>query len=53
MRPTRIAVRRADFAFAMRGQQNRSFYSVANIVENGDEDFLQRLGLGPGGRWSR
>ena len=37
------------FAFAVRVQQNLFFYSVANVVENGDEDFLQRLGLDPQG----
>jgi hypothetical protein len=37
------------FAFPVRVQQNRTFYSVANVVENGDDDFLQRLGLDPRG----
>jgi hypothetical protein len=31
------------FALAVRVQRNGAFFSVANLVENGDEDFLQRL----------
>ncbi len=33
------------FAFAVRVQQNGAFFSVANFVENGDANFLQRLGF--------
>lgn len=35
----------SHFAVPVRVQQNGNFFSVANMVENGDEDFLQRLGL--------
>ncbi|MFO1497261.1 MAG: CotH kinase family protein [Verrucomicrobiota bacterium] len=37
------------FAFAVRMEMNGKFYSVAEIVERGDERFLQRLGLDPQG----
>jgi len=37
------------FAFAVRVQQNGAFFSVANVVENGDDYFLERLGLDPDG----
>jgi hypothetical protein len=37
------------FAFAVRVQQNGVFFSVANFVENGDDNFLQRLGLDENG----
>ncbi len=37
------------FAFAVRVQQNGAFFSVANFVENGDDNFLQRLGLDENG----
>jgi hypothetical protein len=37
------------FAFAVRVQQNGVFFSVANVVENGDDNFLRRLGLDPNG----
>lgn len=37
------------FAFPVRIQQNGAFFSVANIVENGDADFLKRLGLDSNG----
>lgn len=39
----------SHFAFAARLQQNGSFFSVVNAVENGDEYFLERLGLDPRG----
>ena len=39
----------SHFAFPVRVQQNRSFFSVANVVESGNDDFLQRLGLDPQG----
>ena len=39
----------AHFAFIARVQQNGAFFSVANFVENGDEEFLERLGLDPNG----
>lgn len=37
------------FAFPVRIQQNGAFFSVANVVENGDADFLKRLGLDSNG----
>jgi hypothetical protein len=37
------------FALAVRVQQNGAFHSVANLVENGDDNFLKRLGLDPAG----
>lgn len=33
------------FAFPVRVQQNNAFFSVASFVENGDDNFLKRLGL--------
>jgi len=33
------------FAFPVRVEQNGAFFSVANFVENGDDNFLERLGL--------
>ncbi len=39
----------SHFAFPVRVQQNAAFFSVANVVESGNEDFLQRLGLDPRG----
>lgn len=39
----------AHFAFPVRVQQNGAFFSVANLVENGDDNFLRRLGLDPNG----
>ncbi|HRZ35419.1 MAG TPA: lamin tail domain-containing protein [Candidatus Paceibacterota bacterium] len=39
----------SHFAFAVRVQQNGAFFSVANLVENGDDNFLKRLGLDPRG----
>jgi hypothetical protein len=39
----------AHFAFAVRVQQNARFHSLANLVENGDDNFLERLGLDPQG----
>jgi CotH kinase protein/Bacterial Ig domain/Lamin Tail Domain len=39
----------SHFAFVMRVQQNGLFHSVANFVENGDEEFLDRAGLDPNG----
>jgi hypothetical protein len=35
----------AHFAMAVRVQLNGRFHSVANLVENGDDNFLSRLGL--------
>jgi hypothetical protein len=35
----------AHFAFVARVQRNGTFFSVANVVENGGEDFLERVGL--------
>ncbi|MCC6232799.1 MAG: lamin tail domain-containing protein, partial [Verrucomicrobiales bacterium] len=37
----------AHFAFPVRVQLNGRFHAVANLVENGDENFLERLGLDP------
>jgi hypothetical protein len=39
----------SHFALPVRVQQNGVFYSVANIVESGDDDFLERLGADPQG----
>lgn len=39
----------SHFAFAVRVQLNGAFFSVANVVENGDDNFLERLGLDPNG----
>src|SRR5205085_8921401 len=33
------------FVFPVRVQRNGAFYSVAHFVENGDENYLQRLGM--------
>ena len=37
------------FTFNVRMQQNGAFWSVANFTEQGNEDFLTRLGLDPNG----
>ena len=34
---------------AIRVQQNGAFHSVANLMENGDANYLERLGLDPNG----
>lgn len=39
----------SHFAFPVRVERNAAFFSVANIVENGGEDFLERVGLDPRG----
>lgn len=39
----------AHFAIPVRVQLNGRFHSVANLVENGDDNFLDRLGLDPQG----
>ncbi len=39
----------AHFALVVRVEQNGKFFSVANLVENGDDNFLERLGLDPQG----
>ncbi|MBM3846147.1 MAG: hypothetical protein FJ405_07675, partial [Verrucomicrobia bacterium] len=39
----------AHFTFPVRVQQNGAFFSVANLVENGDDNFLRRLGMDPNG----
>ncbi|MEO8426231.1 MAG: lamin tail domain-containing protein [Verrucomicrobiota bacterium] len=36
-------------AFALRVQQNGKFYSDAHYVENGNDTYLQRIGLDPNG----
>ena len=37
------------FAFPVRVQQNGAFFSVADLVEDGDSDYLDRTGLDPEG----
>ncbi len=37
------------FVFPVRVQQNGKFFSVAHFVENGDDNYLKRLGLDPNG----
>jgi hypothetical protein len=37
------------YAFPVRVQQNNAFHSVADWVENGDANYLKRLGLDPNG----
>jgi hypothetical protein len=37
------------FSFPIRIQQNRSFWSIEDMVENGDENFLSRIGRDPDG----
>ena len=37
------------FAFPVRVQRNGVFFSVAHFVENGDDNYLKRLGLDPRG----
>jgi hypothetical protein len=37
------------FCFGVRVQQNGAFHSVANFMERGDEEFLERLGFDPNG----
>ena len=37
------------FAFPVRIQQNAAFFSVADLVEDGDDRYLERVGLDPGG----
>jgi hypothetical protein len=37
------------FSFPVRVQQNGEFFSVAEIVEDGDDRYLERLGLDPNG----
>ncbi|PYI81548.1 MAG: hypothetical protein DME26_19790 [Verrucomicrobia bacterium] len=37
------------FAFPVRVQRNGIFFSVAHFVENGDDNYLKRLGLDPRG----
>jgi hypothetical protein len=39
----------AHFAFTVRVQQNGSFFSTADIVEDADETYLERAGLNPDG----
>ena len=39
----------AHFAFPVRIQQNGSFFSVADMVEDGDDRYLDRAGLDPEG----
>lgn len=35
----------AHYAFAVRIQQNASFFSVADLIEDGDDNYLDRVGL--------
>ncbi|MBI5385139.1 MAG: immunoglobulin domain-containing protein [Verrucomicrobia bacterium] len=37
------------YSFALRVQQNAAFFSLANFMEQGNEDFLQRLGFDQNG----
>ncbi len=37
------------FVLPVRVQQNGSFFSVAHLMENGDDNYLKRLGLDPEG----
>ncbi|MBI5387222.1 MAG: lamin tail domain-containing protein [Verrucomicrobia bacterium] len=37
------------WVFPIRVQQNGAFFSVANLMENGDEGYVKRLGLDPRG----
>ena len=39
----------AHYAFPVRIQQNGSFFSVADMVEDGDDRYLERVGLDPEG----
>lgn len=39
----------SHFAFAVRIQQNNSFFGVFHLVEKGDDNFLDRVGLDPNG----
>ena len=39
----------AHFAFTVRVEQNGSFFSVADFVEDGDDRYLERAGLNPEG----
>ena len=39
----------AHFAFPVRIQQNGAFFSVADMVEDGDDRYLDRVGLDPEG----
>ncbi|MEM7391844.1 MAG: CotH kinase family protein, partial [Verrucomicrobiota bacterium] len=39
----------SHFAFPVRVQQNATFFSVADMVEDGDDDSLERNGLDPNG----
>ena len=39
----------SHFAFPVRVQRNAAFFSVATLVESGDGDFLERVGLNPQG----
>ena len=40
---------RAHWAFPVRVEQNGNFFSVADLVEDGDDDYLDRAGLDPDG----
>lgn len=37
------------WVFPIRVQQNSTFHSIANLMENGDANYLDRLGLDPNG----
>ena len=39
----------AHFAFTVRVEQNGDFYSTADFVEDGDDRYLERVGLNPEG----
>ncbi|RKX36885.1 MAG: hypothetical protein DRP64_17965, partial [Verrucomicrobia bacterium] len=40
---------RAHWAFPVRVEQNGAFFSVADMVEDGDDDYLDRAGMDPDG----
>lgn len=39
----------AHYSFALRVQQNETFYMVANFLEQGNEEYLERIGFDPDG----
>jgi hypothetical protein len=45
----RLAGHPAHFSFPVRVQQNGAFFSVADLVEDGDDRYLERAGLDPNG----
>ena len=39
----------AHYCFAIRVQQNETFFGVSNLIEQGNEDYLSRIGYDPDG----